>query len=103
MKIVFASAALRRLDDIYDYTHDTWGQRQAETYINGLYETLESLDQTSPHLRPIPIEFELEGYFTTYMRHRIYLEFLSPQKIRVVSILHVQMDQAARLLEDLEI
>jgi toxin ParE1/3/4 len=36
-------AAGRRIDDIYIYTRDTWGQDKAEKYIRGLFACFEDI------------------------------------------------------------
>ncbi|HEY2659652.1 MAG TPA: type II toxin-antitoxin system RelE/ParE family toxin [Caulobacteraceae bacterium] len=33
----------RRLDQIYTYIRDTWGEAQAERYIGGLFEQFEAI------------------------------------------------------------
>ena len=35
--------ASHRLDEIYSYTRDTWGEAQAERYIRGLFERFEAI------------------------------------------------------------
>jgi len=35
--------ARRRLDEIYVYTRDTWGDKQAACYIRGLFERFDEI------------------------------------------------------------
>ena len=43
-KIRVQEAASYRLDTIYRYTRDRWGEQQAERYITGLFEAFEGIE-----------------------------------------------------------
>ena len=60
--------ASHRLDDIYRYTRDRWGDAQAETYITGLFAAFERIAAHGVVSKPIPAEFGVEGYFFRYER-----------------------------------
>ena len=51
--------ASHRLDDIYRYTRDRWGDEQAETYITGLFAAFEKIAAHGVVSKPIPAEFGL--------------------------------------------
>lgn len=44
MAIRVQEAASVRLDEIYRYTRDMWGEAQAETYITGLFAAFEQIE-----------------------------------------------------------
>lgn len=100
MTIRVQEAASVRLDEIYRYTRDTWGEAQAETYITGLFAAFEEIETRGVHSRSVPAEFGVEGYFFRYERHFVYWRHLSNGDIGIVTILHERMHQIDRFKED---
>ncbi|WP_341873245.1 type II toxin-antitoxin system RelE/ParE family toxin [Sphingobium fuliginis] len=47
-------AAGRRIDDIYNYTREQWGQDQADRYIRGLFVRFEDIAERRIAWRDIP-------------------------------------------------
>jgi toxin ParE1/3/4 len=94
------AAASLRIDDIYRYTRDRWGTRQADRYITGLFEAFDKIDSRRVMSRPVPAAFGVEGYFFRYERHFIYWRMLSNGDIGIVTILHERMHQIDRFRED---
>ncbi len=97
MAVRVLEAASVRLDEIYRYTRDTWGEDQAETYINGLFEAFEAIETRGVLSRPVPAEFGVAGFFFRYQSHFVYWRRLSSSEIGIVTILHKRMHQIARL------
>jgi len=58
-----------RLDQIYRYSRDKWGERQAEIYISGLFKTFQDIVTQKVFSRPIPAEFGVNGYYCRYRHH----------------------------------
>ena len=46
--------ASHRLDDIYRYTRDRWGDDQAEKYITGLFASFDKIAAHGVASKPIP-------------------------------------------------
>lgn len=92
--------ASHRLDDIYRYTRDRWGDAQAETYITGLFAALEKIAVHGVASKPIPAEFGVEGFFFRYERHFVYWRQLKNGDIGIVTILHERMHQIDRFRDD---
>jgi toxin ParE1/3/4 len=92
--------ASHRLDDIYRYTRDRWGDDQAETYITGLFAAFDKIADHDVASKPIPAEFGVEGFFFRYERHFVYWRHLSSGDIGIVTILHERMHQIDRFRED---
>jgi len=69
--------ASRRLDSIYLYTRNRWGEDQAEKYITGLFDAFDRIATRGVVSKPIPAEFGVEGFFFRYERH-----FVSPLPVR---------------------
>jgi toxin ParE1/3/4 len=94
--------AARRLDQIYLYARERWGEAQAERYIRGLFDRFQAIaDRRSPW-RPIPAEFGVDGYVGRYERHFIHWRVLPDGEVGIVAVLHERMHQIERFRDDLE-
>ena len=62
-------AAARRIEDIYRYSVEHWGEAQANTYIRGLFEACDGIASGETVSRPIPAEFGVRGHFFRYRKH----------------------------------
>lgn len=93
-------SASRRLDDIYRYTTQHWGEEQAANYIKGLFACFEEAGEHRTLSRPIPAEFGVDGYFFRYEKHVVYWRYLSNGDIGIVTILHERMHQIERFKDD---
>jgi toxin ParE1/3/4 len=94
-------AAGHRLDEIYVYTRDQWGEAQAELYISGLFARFEAIAAREFPWRAIPAEFEVRGFVSKYERHFIYWKMLADGTVGIVTILHERMHQIERFRNDL--
>lgn len=92
--------ASHRLDDIYVYTRDTWGEAQATRYIRGLFERFGEIAAQKVPWRPIPAEFGVDGFYARYEHHYIYWRVLSDGAVGIVAVLHERMHQLERFHED---
>ena len=100
MAIRVQEAASVRLDEIYLYTRDRWGEAQAQTYLAGLFTAFEKIETRSVMSRPVPAEFGVEGYFFRYERHFVYWKRFINGDIGIVTILHERMHQIERFKDD---
>ena len=100
MAIRVQEAASHRLDDIYRYTRDRWGEVQADRYITGMFEAFERIEAHGVASKLIPAEFGVEGFFFRYEHHIVYWRRLSDGDIGIVAILHERMHQIDRFKED---
>lgn len=99
-KYLIQEAASFRLDEIYSYTFNKWGKEQADRYITEMFEVFECITDKKVLWRPIPAEFDVDGYFTKYISHFIYWKILKSGKIGIVTILHERMHQISRFKGD---
>ena len=90
-----------RLDQIYAYTRDSWGEAQAERYIRGLFDRFAAIAARRFPWRSIPPEFGVDGYVCRYEKHFIYWKLLADGGVGIVTVLHERMHQIRRLQEDL--
>jgi len=93
-------AASHRLDDIYRYTRERWGEAQADRHIGGLFDAFARIETHGVTSRPIPAEFGVDGYVFRYEKHLVYWRRLSNGDIGIVTVLHERMHQIERFLED---
>ena len=96
-KFLVQKAASHRIDEIFRYTSDQWGAKQAETYIIGLFDAFAKVESHKILSRPIPAEFGVDGFFFRYKKHFVYWRYLSNGDIGIVTILHQCMHQIERL------
>lgn len=91
-----------RLDEIYLYTRDMWGDEQAERYIRGLFDTFDAIATRKIVWRRIPAEFAVDGWFTRYDRHYVYWKSAEDGAVGIVAILHERMHRIARLKDEMK-
>jgi toxin ParE1/3/4 len=90
-----------RLDEIFVYTRDRWGEAQAERYITGLFARLAAIAAREFPWRAIPAEFGVRGFFCRYEQHVIDWKVLADDTVGIVTLLHERMHQIERLKDDL--
>jgi toxin ParE1/3/4 len=95
-----SAIAGQRLDEIFVYTFDTWGQEQAETYIRGLFACFDRIARRELLWRAIPAEFGVDGYYCHHEHHYVYWRLLADGNVGIVTILHERMHQMDRFRED---
>lgn len=100
VQVRIQEAASYRIDEIYRYTRDRWGTRQANRYIHGLFDAFAGIETHQTPSRPISAEFGIDGYFFRYEQHFVYWRRLSNGDIGIVTILHARMHQIERFRED---
>ncbi len=94
------TSAAHRLDDIYRYTRETWGEAQAERSIRGLFERFAAIVERRIPWRPVPAEFGVDGYVCRYDRHLIYWKLLADGEVGIVTVLQERMHQIDRFRDD---
>jgi len=100
MAVRIQEVASLRLDEIYRYTRDRWGEAQAERYITDLFAAFDKIESHTVTSRPIPAEFGVEGFYFQHARHFVYWRRLSDGEIGIVTILHERMHQMEQFRDD---
>ncbi len=95
-------AATRRIEEIYRYSLEQWGETQADAYITGMFEAIEGIASGTTQSRSVPVEFGVSGNLFRYRRHFVYWKTLSDGSIGIVTILHERMHQLIQFREDYE-
>jgi len=99
-KYLIQPAASARLEDIYRYTLQHFGSRQADTYVDGAFALFEDIAERRIAWRRIPLEVGVDGYLARYQSHYVFWKLRSDGQVAIVAILHQRMDLARRLQED---
>jgi toxin ParE1/3/4 len=89
-----------RIDEIYIYTRNVWGETRARRHIRGLFDRFEAIAARRFPWRPIPAAFEVDGYFCRYEEHFVYWRLLADGSVGIVTVLHCRMHQIERFHED---
>lgn len=100
--LVLTSASLR-IEEIYRYSLDQWGEDQAKTYLEGLFDAFDKINSHGVISKPIPAEFGVDGFYFRYEKHFVYWKRLSSGKIGIVTVLHERMHRIGRLKNEFEI
>lgn len=90
-------AADLRLDEIYDYTADQWGEDQADRYIQALFERFAAIAARRVAWRKLPADFGVNAYFARTEHHIVYWRERADGAIGIVAILHERMHQLEQL------
>ncbi|MEZ2133054.1 MULTISPECIES: type II toxin-antitoxin system RelE/ParE family toxin [unclassified Sinorhizobium] len=93
---VLSRAAAADLDNIWDYTFDTWGEAQADGYINDIRKACVALGsrERSGH----PVDDIWPGVFKLAVNaHFLFYRVSGDGRREIVRILHKRMDVEARL------
>lgn len=79
------------LEDIWDYTENTWSVEQAEKYLDGLFSCFQAIADGKAKAKPI--DAIRKGYYKTLcVKHNIFFRKSSDYVIEIIRILHVSMD-----------
>jgi toxin ParE1/3/4 len=92
--------ASHRLDEIYEYTREAWGEAQAEHYLRGLFERFEAIAARRVPWRAVPAAFGVQGFVCRYEKHFIYWKVLDDGAVGIVTVLHERMHQTDRFRDD---
>lgn len=67
--ILIQERVSHRLDGTYRYTHDRWGDDQAEKFITGLFAAFDKIAAHGVASKPTPVAVSVEGLLLGYERH----------------------------------
>lgn len=96
-------AAAFRIGEIFSYTRKHWGDVKAEAYITGLFDAFAGIASHEVLSRPVPPEFEVDGYYFRYQKHFVYWKWLENGDVGIVAVLHQRMHQIDRFKDDIDV
>ncbi|MBN8665025.1 MAG: type II toxin-antitoxin system RelE/ParE family toxin [Chitinophagales bacterium] len=90
--------AVQDLSSIWEYTVDTWSERQADKYYFMLLDSCQDIADGKVLGKNYPeISAEIVGFKAG--QHILFYRKLSPGKVEIARILHAQMDLKNRIQE----
>jgi len=95
----FFRAAEERLIEIWDYTLEKWGEKQADAYVRGLVGAIHSLASNRQRWRRVPDRNLAGVWFVRHEHHYIFFREISGGSVGVITVLHESMDLPARIKE----
>ena len=95
---IFA-AAESRLIEIWDYTLEKWGEKQADAYVRKLVTAIHSLGGNRLLWRKVPDKTLAGVWFVRHEHHYIFFRELPRGTVGVITVLHESMDLPARIKE----
>ena len=97
-KYHLTNKAVEDLSDIWEYTVDTWLERQADDYYNMLIASFQKITE-NPQLFGLKYEEIAEGlHGYRANKHIIFYRILADEDILIIRILHQRMDLKHRIL-----
>ena len=90
-------AAESRLIEIWDYTLEKWGEKQADAYVRGLVGAIHSLGRNRHQWRRVPDKTLVGVCFVRHEHHYIFFREISGGTVGVITLLHESMDLPARI------
>jgi len=95
--VKFTTKAVKDLSDIWNYTFETWSEKQADRYYRHIIKECERLSKNPELGKHYGIVESLRG--RKIEKHIIFYRTLNEQNIEIERILHERMDLKRRLDE----
>lgn len=92
----------KSLDEIWDYTVETWDEAQAAVYIEGLFETMQQMADRDIFWHKLKENIGLDVYFVKYQKHYLFFKQLDETTIGVINIIHERRNLVAVLEQSLK-
>lgn len=98
LSLLYSRAARQDIAAIFDYTLSTWGQDQANAYLDGLRAVIEDLPHTRASWKPMPT-WNLTGHRVRYRHHYVFF-VVSEDSLTIARVLHERRDTVRHLSDD---
>jgi len=97
-KFLLTHKAVEDLTSIWEYTYDTWSERQANKYYALLIQACQEIS-SKPKRGKVYDDIAPGIMGHVAYRHLILYKIISPKEVLIVRILHGQMDLKSKGLE----
>ena len=97
-KLFFRQEAIDDLNNIWNYTYDTWSQKQADHYYAALEFACRQIGE-NPALGKTYEEISPELQGLKAGKHIIFYQVITKHEVEIIRILHESMDLKNRLDE----
>jgi toxin ParE1/3/4 len=98
MNLILSPSAIRDLQEISDYTLQTWGAEQEDRYLKGIWAKLAEI-QTSPESCRPREDLAKGCHSARYEKHVVFFS-IKGQTLQVIRILHGAMDFNRHLADE---
>jgi len=98
LKYFLSNKAVEDLSDIWNYTYETWSEKQADKYYKLLIDSCNEIS-INPEIGRNYDEIDENIYGYKVGRHIIFYQVIETNKIEVVRILHERMDLKNKIWE----
>ena len=95
-KYHLTNLAVSDLDSIWDYTFNTWGEKQADEYYLALVETFSLIAKRPCYLDREYTEIHSGLYRRVCRKHLVFYRLIQNGDVEIVRILHQRMDIEAQ-------
>lgn len=90
--------AVDDLSNIWNYTFDTWSEKQADKYYAFLLDAISELATQKISGRPYP-EVGEDIFGLRILQHVVFYRYAKANHFEVIRILHTKMDLKSRMSE----
>ncbi|HTL82143.1 MAG TPA: type II toxin-antitoxin system RelE/ParE family toxin [Bacteroidia bacterium] len=97
-KYKFTRKAVEDISRIWEYTVETWSEKQADKYYSLLTDACSELAK-NPQLGKTYFEVYPDLYGMLISKHIIFYRILSKSMIEITRIIHAEMDLKSKLEE----
>ena len=97
-KFFLTNKAVDDLSKIWNYTYETWSEKQADKYYSDLIFDCQELANTQS-LGASYLEISIEIFGFKSGKHIIFYRKINVEEIEIVRILHSSMDLTNRIKE----
>ena len=97
-KYYLTNKAVEDLTQIWDYTFETWSEKQADKYYNLLIDSCKEI-AVNPKIGKNYEGVIKDLYGLRTMKHIVFYRIINPGKIEITRILHERMDLKNKLRE----
>lgn len=95
-KYSFTNKAVKDLTGIWNYTYETWSEKQAEKYYNQILDLCLTISQKPSLSKHYPqVSEDIFGFLANI--HIIFYSIIGPNEILIIRILHSSMDLKTRI------
>lgn len=97
-KYYFTNKAVEDLSQIWDYTFETWSEKQADKYYNLLIDSCKEI-AVNPKIGKNYEGVIKDLYGLRTMKHIVFYRIINSHRIEITRILHERMDLKNKLKE----
>jgi toxin ParE1/3/4 len=99
MLYTLTHAATIHIREIWQYTEQRWGSKQADKYTRGIVQHCKALSLKKLPLQPYLIHRTTTIYRSRYEKHLLFFKKTTDSKLSILAIFHTSMDIPQHLVK----